>query len=146
MGAEFMRQNDVKMAPPRPPAAPPKIIPSDVNPAFAYGRRCRPSTPIAAVVGGDYEAAHREHLDNLYRMSEGSTPAGDRKHRIKMNKSASARITEVRSLKLAQSDPEAQKKYFKLRKFEKVPSKLETAALRKSASTPALLRTAEGVS
>merc|ERR1712046_166760 len=55
---QFRRENDVKLIPQGPTGALPKVIPSDVIPSFAYGRKCRPSTPITYVVGNQYATEH----------------------------------------------------------------------------------------
>merc|ERR1711920_22537 len=47
-----------------------KVIPSDVIPSFAYGKKSRPSTPIASVVGGHYAAEHEEAIELAYQARE----------------------------------------------------------------------------
>merc|ERR1712232_1409939 len=67
---EFKSQTDVKLLPPGASGPPPKVIPSDVIPSFAYGRKSRPSTPIASVVGGHYAAEHEEAIELAYQARE----------------------------------------------------------------------------
>ena len=41
-----------------------EVIPSDVIPSFAYGRKSRPSTPIASVIGSQYSLEYEDfHAD-----------------------------------------------------------------------------------
>merc|ERR1712193_383411 len=66
--AQFRRENAhrVTASPPRDPGPPPKVIPSDVVPAFTYGKKTRPSTPIAAVVSYQFSAEYEQALDENY--------------------------------------------------------------------------------
>merc|ERR1719163_489685 len=59
-----------------------KLIPSDVIPSFAYGRKSRPSTPINAVVGYQYSAEYEEALANGYEQYQAVSDAANAKHRV----------------------------------------------------------------
>lgn len=137
--AEFRRQSDFPVTQQGPAGVLPKVIPSDVIPSFAYGKKSRPSTPIAAVVGGGYAAEYEEALDMSYkRYQEEQGPPGPR--RIKLTKTATARIADGRNKRFTQSS-EDYKEPFKMKKFQRVPSRLQMLPA-KSASTPSL-RTVE---
>merc|ERR1719240_561443 len=47
---------------------PPKVIPSDVVPAFTYGKKTRPSTPIASVVSYQFSSEFEEDIGIAYEM------------------------------------------------------------------------------
>merc|ERR1719382_443459 len=113
--AEFRRGVDFKLTPAGPSGVLPKVIPSDVVPSFAYGRKSRVSTPIAAVVGGQYAA---EYEDCRRSALPEEMPCG--KHRIKLTKAAADRMAGARSLR----QPEEPREIFKLTKFKKVQSRL----------------------
>jgi len=135
---EFTKLNDIKVAPTGPSGAPPKIIPSDVIPSFAYGVKARPSTPIHHVVCGDFEAAEGARLDSLYRQRDDALDARQRKHKVQLTRSAKANIENARALRMSESAPESAPAPFKMSKYKNVPSKLNLAPLGKSASKPAL--------
>merc|ERR1712139_129488 len=44
----------------------PKVIPSDVVPAFTYGKATRPSTPIASVVSYQYSSEFEDDISMQY--------------------------------------------------------------------------------
>jgi len=132
--ADFRRTNDYPLIPPGPAGVMPKLIPSDVIPSFAYGRKSRPSTPISSVVGGHYAAEHEQTMDQVYRQYAEQAPPGATK--IKLTKCAVARINEAKTRKVKELTDDMREP-FKMKKFQKVPSRLSLAP-QKSASTPNL--------
>merc|ERR1711959_647417 len=68
--AQFRRENaqNVTVSGPQQIGAPPKVIPSDVVPAFTYGKKTRPSTPIAAVVSYQFSAEYEQALEENYEQ------------------------------------------------------------------------------
>ena len=47
-------------------AAPPKVYPSEVVPSFTYGKKTRPSTPIAQVISNQFAAEYEASLAEIY--------------------------------------------------------------------------------
>merc|ERR1711985_161805 len=68
--AEFRRNNatNVTLAGPQHLGPPPKVIPSDVVPSFTYGKKTRPSTPIASVVSYQFASEYEEDIGTKYEM------------------------------------------------------------------------------
>lgn len=137
--AQFRRENDVKLIQSGPAGPLPKVIPSDVIPSFAYGRKSRPSTPIASVVGYQYCAEYEEALDLNYQKYEAMHAQACGKHRVRLTKASGARITDARKAKADASSAEV-KEPFKLSKFKKVGPRmvLPGGNLSKSHSMPSL--------
>lgn len=137
--AQFRNSVDVKLVHSGPQGPAPKVIPSDVIPSFAYGRKSRPSTPIAAIVGNQYAAESEELLDSSYRRFE-EERAGKSVHIVRMTKKAKGSISDSRLRReedaKALSDPP--REYFKLSKFKKVTSRILLPKLSKSASAPSM--------
>merc|ERR1712125_231200 len=118
MGAQFRRENDVKLIQAGPSGPLPKVIPSDVIPSFAYGRKSRPSTPIASVVGGHYAAESEEMLEHSYNRYSDIQGDPNGKYRVRLTKAANSRIAGARSKKVALGLSEEPKQLFKLSKFK----------------------------
>lgn len=132
--AQYRRGHDVKLLPTGPAGALPTVIPSDVIPSFAYGKKSRPSTPIAAVVAHQYQTEAEEALEDSYRQYEALGPSPVL--RVQLTKSSSRLIAQARSTKSLLLENNSQpKELFKLTKFKKVPSRLGMHA---SASLPAI--------
>mmetsp|Transcript_64369 Transcript_64369/g.112332 ORF Transcript_64369/g.112332 Transcript_64369/m.112332 type:complete len:234 (+) Transcript_64369:150-851(+) len=136
---DFKKGNDVKLIPPGPLGAQPKVIPSDVIPSFAYGRKSRPSTPINAVVGYQYAAEYEEALNRGYDTYQTIQDRAVAKHRVRLTKASKTLITNSRTQR-NMSLSEEPKELFKLTKFKKVPSRLhlEPIGLSKAQSAPNL--------
>merc|ERR1712039_435884 len=117
------------------------VIPSDVIPSFAYGRKSRPSTPISSVIGGQYATEHEQHLDGVYTRYSTLRDNPDGKQKVRVTKACSLRISQAREAKKA---PEAAKELFKMSKFKNVESRCGSmlAPLGSSASSPALVASA----
>merc|ERR1711865_233122 len=116
--ADFKREKDVRLVPAAPVGAQPKVIPSDVIPSFAYGRKSRPSTPINAVVGYQYAAEYEEAIANDYGRYQASRSL------------IATSMTKRDSFDLSRTPPEL----FKLSKFKKVPCRFQLAPLSNSGS------------
>merc|ERR1712086_219957 len=86
--AAFKSCHDVKLIPAAPVGAQPKVIPSDVIPSFAYGRKSRPSTPVHAVVGYQYSAEYEEALANGYATYERQADMGAQKTKVRLTKAS----------------------------------------------------------
>lgn len=123
--AEFRGSVDMKITHSGSQGALPKVIPSDVIPSFAYGRKSRPSTPIASVVGGHYAAEHEEAIDLSYKALAAQKEV-ESKCIVKMTKASKANINQARGRKAEaqRCAEEGPKEVFKLSKFKKVQSRL----------------------
>lgn len=131
--ARFKRDKDVKLIPPAPVGAAPKVIPSDVIPSFAYGRKSRPSTPINAVVGYQYSAEYEEALANGYEQYQAMSDVANSKHRVRLTKASKSLISTSRTKRDSFNNSEP-KELFKLTKFKKVSSRLNLPPLDASGS------------
>lgn len=136
--ANFRRDNDVRLIHPGPSGPLPKVIPSDVIPSFAYGRKSRPSTPIASVVGYQYAAECEEALDDNYNAYDAMKSQTDGKQRVRLTKHATSRIRDSKVRSALSSGYEEPRELFKLTKFKKVPSRLGGTTMNKSNSMPIL--------
>lgn len=131
----FKQGHDVKLIPKASISNQPKVIPSDVIPSFAYGRKSRPSTPISAVVGYQYAAEYEEALANSYNgYAMSADPA---KRKVRLTNSSKALMAHSRHRRAA-ADRTEQPELFKLTKFKKVTSRFHLAPLSNSASAPVL--------
>lgn len=122
--AQFRRENAdrVTVSPPRMPGPSPKVIPSDVVPAFTYGKKTRPSTPIAAVVSYQFSAEYEQALDENYaQYDEEKRMTGMRM--IKTTKAMEGHASYGRAAKLRETS--APKEPFKMKKFLKVKAKMK---------------------
>lgn len=122
--AQFRRENAhrVTASPPRDPGPPPKVIPSDVVPAFTYGKKTRPSTPIAAVVSYQFSAEYEQALDENYtQYDEEKQMAGMR--RPKTTKATQGHAASSRRVIALLN--EVPKEPFKMKKFLKVKAKMK---------------------
>lgn len=145
---KFKRDKDVKLIPPAPVGAQPKVIPSDVIPSFAYGRKSRPSTPINAVVGYQYAAEYEEALVHSYSGYQIVADNANSKHKVRLTKASKGLIAGARNQRAMESGAMGPpKEPFKLTKFKKVSSRLQlapvggnTMSLERAESMPALTR------
>jgi hypothetical protein len=139
--ADFRRSNDFPLPQPGAAAgAPPKVIPSDVIPAFAYGRKSRPSTPISHVIQGGYAADFEEAQDMSYAKLAGERGAPGRSTKVKLTKSASAQIRLVKEQKAAQERLHNQPPPWTMKKFRNVKGKMSPAEMGRSSSEPNVRR------
>merc|ERR1719277_75802 len=134
---DFKQTKDVKLVNPGPAGCQPSVIPSDVIPSFAYGRKSRPSTPIAAVVGGHYSAEQEEMLEFSYKRHQEEKDMPNGRRVIKLTKAAKQQIANARSERSLRDSDAPTKEPFKMSKFKNIPGKMGFASgMRKSASTP----------
>lgn len=140
---DFKSGVDVKLLPPAACGPPPKVIPSDVIPSFAYGRKSRPSTPIASVIGSQYSLEYEEILHGMYEGYEMKKAAQDGKQKIRLTRAAKSIIAGARQNRadLLRAETEPAKPHFKMKKFSNVPSRLGLGTMSKCASAPALAST-----
>merc|ERR1712048_245745 len=131
-----MGGNDVRLIEKGPAGPLPKVIPSDVIPSFAYGRKSRPSTPIASVVGYQYAAEYEEALDMNYQRYDVMRQQTCGKHRVRLTKASTSRIQGAREKENSFAADTPPPELFKLTKFKKVPSRLQLVPLDKSGSGP----------
>jgi len=129
---EFSSKTDIKRVPPAANGAVPKVIPSDVIPSFAYGRKSRPSTPINAVVNGLY-GVEFEEMHNVKYADYEKQREKESKTVVRLTKASKSRIQAAHRV-----EPEGQKEVFKLSKFKNVPGRLSKTSLGKSHSMGAL--------
>merc|ERR1712224_1043949 len=117
--AQFRRENAsrVTVSPPKQPGPPPKVIPSDVVPAFTYGKKTRPSTPIAAVVSYQFSAEYEQALDENYEQYD------EEKRAVSMRQPKTTKAMEGHKAHTAQDM--IAKEPFKMKKFLKVKAKMK---------------------
>merc|ERR1712070_829408 len=131
--ARFKRDHDVKVLPQASQGSLPKVIPSDVIPSFAYGRKSRPSTPINAVVGYQYAAEYEEALANDYGQYQIVSDTANGKYKVRLTKASKALMSHSRHRRES-VDTRPEPEPFKLTKFKKVPSRLKLSPLDTSGS------------
>lgn len=117
---------------------------SPMDPSFTYGKECRPSTPIASVISGQYAA--EEEVARCIEFNERQKKKIDNPKSKTVDRTKS---TEGHALgaarrieKMAQKEAEAthQREFFKLSKFKKINSRVGNTGLnrtqRNSADAP----------
>merc|ERR1712187_906790 len=119
----FRKDNDVKLVLQGPTGCLPKVIPSDVIPSFAYGRKSRPSTPIHQVVGNGYATQAEDAANEMYKQWEAEKEETT-KHKVKLTKASSARIIGAKERRRVAESPEEPKKEWTMSKFNKVQGKM----------------------
>merc|ERR1712182_32113 len=122
--AQFRRENAhrVTASPPREPGPPPKVIPSDVVPAFTYGKKTRPSTPIAAVVSYQFSAEYEQALEENYEQYD------EEKRAVSMRPIKTTKAMEGYAAGNAarrQKHDVVHKEPFVMKKFKKVQAKMK---------------------
>merc|ERR1711977_813497 len=117
--------------------ATPKVIPSDVVPSFTYGKKTRPSTPIASVVSYQFASEYEEDIGTKYEMD-------------RQQKEYNAQIRKIPSTLAAKGHGKAAQKgqvdntpkeLFKISKFKRVQCKIEfpggkTSEMKRLSSEP----------
>jgi len=133
---------DIMLVASGPVGGMPKVIPSDVIPSFAYGRKSRPSTPIGAVIGNQYSQEAEELANAVYARQEAVNDQPNGKVRIKLTKAASSRIHDAR---MRRTDPPPEVKPWTMSKFKKVGPKITLPGrkLMMSSSAPNLTSSME---
>lgn len=152
--ADFRRGANVALKQAVPTGPLPKVIPSDVIPAFAYGKKSRPSTPIHHVVSYQYCAEYEDALNQNYGLYESEAMAANGIRIVKLTKAANAQIQGARQrradMDTTKAGPMAGQRW-KMTKFSKVPSRLHLAPgepapsrINKSISLPSLNKLGSG--
>jgi hypothetical protein len=100
-------------------AAPPKVYPSEVVPSFTYGKKTRPSTPIAQVISNQFAAEYEASLAEIYDYYD-----KEKKEAGKMGKIRTTKAAEGHAKKLTEPAETTHKEPFKLSKFKHVKSKM----------------------
>lgn len=136
--SKWRAQNDVRLIPKGPAGCLPKVIPSDVIPSFAYGRKSRPSTPIAAVVGNQYGTEQEDALEFTYKRlaEDNSMPNGKRV--VKLTLASKKQIANARSARALVDNPPPTKEEWKMSKFKNIKRGMSTAEIGRSSSAPTL--------
>jgi len=130
--AQFRHENaqSIKVSAPPMPGPPPKVIPSDVVPAFTYGKKTRPSTPIAAVVSYQFAAEYEQALDENYgQYDDEKRLVGLRE--IKTTKAMEGHASRSRAQAIVPKEPFKMKKFLKVKAKMKLPDR--NAELRQAA-------------
>merc|ERR1712072_893582 len=101
------------------PGPPPKVYPSEVVPSFTYGKKTRPSTPIAQVISNQFAAEYEASLAEIYDYYD-----KEKKEASKMGKIRTTKAAEGHAKKLMEPLETTHKEPFKLSKFKHVKSKM----------------------
>mmetsp|Transcript_42272 Transcript_42272/g.95105 ORF Transcript_42272/g.95105 Transcript_42272/m.95105 type:complete len:253 (+) Transcript_42272:117-875(+) len=146
--AHFRKSHDVRVGQTGPMGLAPAVIPSDVIPAFAYGRKSRPSTPIGAVISHQYAQEQEDFLSGKYRDYDEERDKAHGRIRVQLTKSANQRINVNRGagpqmLADVVENPD-HKNLFKLSKFQKATGgaggKTAPAGMSKQPAEPAMVQ------
>jgi len=110
-----------------PRAAPQRaLIPSDVDPGFAYGRKARPSTPVGQVINNRYGAAAEQALQRQYdELNLMKEEASNMVYKIYSTKSSRGHSVGKGPGGAAAQQPEAA---FKLSRFKKTGPKVDSCS------------------
>jgi len=117
---------------------PPKVIPSDVVPAFTYGKKTRPSTPISSVVSYQFSSEFEEDIGMQYEYHR-----QQKEHDAQIRKIPTTKATRghASALRKVGAETLAPKEQFKISKFKRVQCKVEfpggkTSEMKRLASEP----------
>lgn len=100
----------------------PKVIPSDVEPTFTYGRGTRASTPISSVISYQFATEYEKGLGEQYDQIRADKLKGAEVRKIRLTTAAHGHASAA---KKAGSTVEENKDLFKLKKFKRVSPKVE---------------------
>jgi hypothetical protein len=104
---------------------PPKVYPSEVVPSFTYGKKTRPSTPIAQVISNQFAAEYEASLAEIYDFYEKEkNSVGKLPSKIRTTRAAEGHARKLQEMELSASMPEGKKEEWKLSKFKNVKCKL----------------------
>merc|ERR1711924_424541 len=114
---------DLPLSAREPQGPPPKVIPSDVVPAFTYGKKTCPSTPIASVVSYQSASEFEEDISTQYEYLRQDRERAKETRKIRLTKAAYGHATGATKMGAGgvAADP---KEPFKIKKFSKVLSKV----------------------
>jgi len=119
-------------------APPPKVNPSDVVPGFTFGKKTRPSTPIASVVSYQFASEFEEDIGTQYEVHRVKKEVDAQIRKIPKTKASRGHAS---ALNKAGAEMLAPKEHFKISKFKRVPCKVEfpggkTFVMKRLASEP----------
>lgn len=101
----------------------PKVIPSDVLPAFTYGKKIRPSTPIQHVVEYKFAEAQEQKLEQFYSARDAKEAEERQVRRIPLTNACRGHANPAKANVIQQT--EESKEPFKLKKFQNVRSRVD---------------------
>eukprot|EP00397_Hematodinium_sp_SG-2012_P051912 GEMP01061100.1.p1 GENE.GEMP01061100.1~~GEMP01061100.1.p1 ORF type:complete len:251 (+),score=68.87 GEMP01061100.1:101-853(+) len=120
--AARQKMDQRKSSPPKGPRPIPQIYPHDVIPSFSYGKKTRPSTPIASVISNqfcaEYEAAAKVNYEQ-HRAEKRAAKKEREVHQTKCSVGHAAGAAKRRQELLTKEQGD-QKEPFKMTKFKKV--------------------------
>jgi len=119
--ADYRRSVDVSLKQPCAGGPLPKVIPSDVIPSFAYGKKSRPSTPIGHVVQYQYCAEYEDALNRGYEYYEQDKEMRGNLRKIKLTKTVACNIAGSRHKRASFEQGDVAPPHWKMSKFSKVP-------------------------
>lgn len=121
---QFRKEKDIPVQAGGTSGPPPKVYPSEVVPSFTYGKKTRPSTPIAQVISNQFAAEYEASLEEIYDFYEKEKKSvGKLPSKIRTTRAAEGHARKLQEMELSASMP-AQKEEWKLSKFKNVKSKL----------------------
>merc|ERR1711904_489502 len=121
--AKHRRSNDLPLSARSTFSGPPaKGIPSDVVPAFTYGKKTRPSTPIASVVSYQFSSEFEDDIGMQYELHRQKKEFDAQIRKIPKTKATRGHAS---ALKKVGAETLAPKEIFKISKFKRVQCKVE---------------------
>lgn len=121
---QFRKEHNTPMQLGGSTAPPPKVYPSEVVPSFTYGKKTRPSTPIAQVISNQFAAEYEASLAEIYDFYEKEKKDAGKMSKIRTTRAAEGHARKLQEMELAASMPEGKKEEWKLSKFKNVKCKL----------------------
>lgn len=100
------------------------LIPSDVIPGFAYGRKVRPSTPIQEVISARFAEKAEHQLSDFYNEMKDVREATRTQVRKIPFTAATRACRAARKAILEEDNPQWKQEPFKLSKFKRVRAKV----------------------
>lgn len=117
--AQYKKNNAVVLTSASGGGPPPKVFPSEVVPAFTYGKQTRPSTPIAAVISNQFAAEYEQAIEENYQLYQQERAAvGARK--IQTTKASEGHALNSKKVVVTEV-----KEPFKLSKFRNIKPKVK---------------------
>lgn len=117
--ATFRKEMNFPLEQTNTSAIAPKVYPSEVVPSFTYGKKTRPSTPIAQVISNQFGAEYEAALGEIYDHYEDKKQMAGQATKIRTTKAA-----EGHAKKVMQPTAAKDLSKFKLSKFANVKGKL----------------------
>jgi hypothetical protein len=120
---QFRKENSVPVTT-TASAPPPKVYPSEVVPSFTYGKKTRPSTPIAQVISNQFAAEYEASLAEIYDFYEKEKKDAGKMSKIRTTRAAEGHARKLQEIERSASAGDLKKEPFKLSKFKNVKGKL----------------------